>query len=277
MSAGRPPAFTYKRQVLHAERISVSRLAELHGTPQFVYSQAAIERRLASFHKSFRPIAHTICYSVKANPNVSILKFLWRHGSGFDIVSGGELERVLHVDKGAAGQVVFSGVGKTAEEMDAALKAGILIFNVESEGEMDLLAERAARTRKRANIAFRVNPDVAAETHPYISTGLREHKFGIAIGDARRLYSRAASTKSLLVAGVSVHIGSQITDALPFAAAAERLVQLVRTLRQDGHQIRFVDAGLRPTLRRCYTPFATRVSTFCSNPVDRSSPQRESC
>jgi diaminopimelate decarboxylase len=164
-------------------------------------------------------------------------------GCGFDVVSGGELERVLRASRKAAGKVVFSGVGKTREEMEAALKAGILLFNVESEPELWVLAESAARLRKRARMALRVNPDVAANTHPYISTGLHKHKFGVPIGEARALYAKASGTRHLKVAGVSVHIGSQITDVSPFGETIERVVALVDRLRTDGHEIEFVDAG----------------------------------
>ena len=159
------------------------------------------------------------------------------------MVSGGELERVLRVDRRAAKRVVFSGVGKTAEEMNFALKAGVMLFNVESESELWRLAECAARTREKARIALRVNPDVPANTHPYISTGLQQHKFGIPIQKARKLYAQASGTKYLRVAGVSVHIGSQITDVQPFALAMERVAELVRVLQEDGHRIEYVDAG----------------------------------
>jgi diaminopimelate decarboxylase len=164
-------------------------------------------------------------------------------GSGFDVVSGGELERVLRADRKAARRVVFSGVGKTAEEMDAALKAGILMFNLESESELAVLASRAAKSRKTARIAFRVNPDVQAETHPYISTGLREHKFGVPIDRARELYALAAQHDGIEPIGVSVHIGSQITNVSPFADAMQRVAALVRDLISDGLNIGYIDAG----------------------------------
>lgn len=166
---------------------------------------------------------------------------LAERGAGFDVVSGGELERVLAVDRRAAERVVFSGIGKTAAELDLALHSGILLFNVESEGELELLSERAAKLRRRARIALRVNPDVFAETHPYISTGMREHKFGIDIRRARSVYRKAG--KYLEPAGVSVHIGSQIRSAEPFGAAAQRVAKLIAELRRDGHAIRFMDAG----------------------------------
>ena len=218
-------------------------LAERFGTPLYVYSASAIRERVEAFGSAFARHPHTLCYSVKANSNLSILRFLDRLGCGFDVVSGGELERVLRVSRRAARRVVFSGVGKTAAEMDLALKAGILMFNVESEAELLLLAARAARLKKTARIALRVNPDVKAETHPYITTGLREHKFGVAIEQAREFYALASQQDYLDPAGVSVHIGSQITDVKPFAETMQRVVALVRTLLSDGLNIRFVDAG----------------------------------
>ncbi len=215
----------------------------MHGTPLYVYSSATIHERYEAFDGAFRDIPHTICYSVKANSNLSILRLLAKRGCGFDVVSGGELERVLTADRKAVKKVVFSGVGKTREELTAALKAGILIFNVESESELSALAECAARLRKTAPMALRVNPDVATETHPYISTGLHKHKFGVPIGIARALYAKAAETKYLKPRGVSVHIGSQITDPTPFGEAMSRVADLVRQLRADGHDIEYVDAG----------------------------------
>jgi diaminopimelate decarboxylase len=190
---------------------------------------------------------------------------LARKKSGFDVVSGGELERVLRADKRAARRVVFSGVGKTREEIDLALKSGILIFNVESESELRVLADRASALKKRALIAIRVNPDVSAETHPYISTGLREHKFGVPISGGRELYREAAQSKWLETAGVSVHIGSQILTLDPFMAAMERVADFVRQLRSLGHNIRYVDAG--GGLGISYSPqaefdFATRAAEY---------------
>ena len=251
----RAPGFIYRRAAqgrgtratgaaeLHCERLPLTSLVEKFGTPLYVYSAEAIRRRYRDFDRAFRDFPHTVCYSVKANSNLAILRLLAGMGCGFDVVSGGELERVLHANRRAAKKVVFSGVGKTAAEMDAALKAGILLFNIESESELELLAERAERRRITARVALRVNPDVPAETHPYISTGLHQHKFGVPIHDAPRLYGRAADSLFLEVAGVSVHIGSQITNLAPFAAAMERVADLVRGLRQDGHSIRYVDAG----------------------------------
>lgn len=239
----RPPAFTYKKEHLQADRVPLNFLAEKFGTPLYVYSGATIRERFRIFDAAFKRMPHTVCYAVKANSNLTILKWLAKFGSGFDVVSGGELERVIMVDKKAAKKVVFSGVGKTAAELDLALRADILLFNVESEGELDLLAERSTKLRRKARIALRVNPDVFAETHPYISTGLREHKFGVAMQDVADLYTRAARQKFLDVAGVSVHIGSQITSVEPFNAALTRVAELIRALAANGHNIRYVDAG----------------------------------
>jgi diaminopimelate decarboxylase len=254
-SKGRPPAFSYREikkgflrrkavgALLQCDDVPLDKLAERFGTPLYVYSASTIRERMQSFEFAFRKIPHTVCYSVKANSSLGVLRILAGMGCGFDVVSGGELERVLRVDRRAAKKVVFSGVGKTVEEMEAAVKAGVLLFNVESEAELWRLAECAARTGERARIALRVNPDVSANTHPYISTGLHQHKFGIPISDARKLYAQASGTKYLRVDGVSVHIGSQITDVEPFALAMERVAELVRVLQADGHRIRYVDAG----------------------------------
>jgi diaminopimelate decarboxylase len=248
---GRPPGFSYRtvktrrppETVLHCEEVPVAKLAEHFDAPLYIYSASAIRERMKAFQHAFRKAPHTICYSVKANSNLSILRLLAKMGCGFDVVSGGELERVLKADKRAAKRAVFSGVGKTKAEMRAALKAGILLFNVESESELLALAECAAQLKVVAPMALRVNPDVAAETHPYISTGLHKHKFGIPITEARRLYALAAETKYLKVSAVSVHIGSQITDPKPFAATMERVAELVGELRSDGHTITYIDAG----------------------------------
>jgi diaminopimelate decarboxylase len=248
----RPPGFVYRKgkraraedeATLHCENVSLPMLAEKHGTPLYVYSAATIHERYEAFDSAFRDVPHTICYSVKANSNLSILRLLAKKGCGFDIVSGGELERVLKAGRKAAQRTVFSGVGKTREELRSALKAGIMLFNVESESELSALAECAARLRKEAPVALRVNPDVAAETHPYISTGLHKHKFGVPIDVAYSLYAKAAKEKYLKVRGVSVHIGSQITDAAPFGEAMARVADLVRQLRNEGHTIDYVDAG----------------------------------
>jgi diaminopimelate decarboxylase len=255
-SAGleRPPAFVFHKQredilhggeesVLHCDNLPLPELAESYGTPLYVYSATAIRERLAAFESAFRAIPYTICYSVKANSNLNILRLLARQGCGFDVVSGGELERVLVADRRAARKIVFSGVGKSRDEITAALKAKILLFNIESESELAVLAECATKLRTVARVALRVNPDVAADTHPYISTGLRKHKFGVPISKARALSAKAAEAQYLKVAGVSVHIGSQITDVAPFAETAARVADLVRDLRSDGHEIDYVDTG----------------------------------
>jgi diaminopimelate decarboxylase len=251
--AQRPPGFIYvsssgkkssaRRAVLRCERVPLPELAHRLGTPLYVYSAEMIKQQVRAFQKAFRGVEHSICYSVKANSNLSILRLLGKLGCGFDVVSGGELDRVLRVDRRAAKRVVFSGVGKTVAEIEAALKAGILLFNLESASELDAVAKCAAKVKRTAQIAFRVNPDVPADTHPYISTGLHKHKFGVPLGEARELYARAAKEKYLRVAGVSVHIGSQITDFSPFSATMERVAELVRQLRSDGHKIEYVDAG----------------------------------
>ena len=222
---------------------SLAKIAAQFGTPLYVYSADQILERLALFQQALASRPHLVCYAVKANSSLAILKLLAAHGAGFDIVSGGELHRVLAAAPDAVDRVVFSGVGKTAEEIDLALEANILAFNVESEAELTLLASRAARRKRKARFALRVNPDVFAETHPYISTGLREHKFGIDIRQARRIYNQAAGNRWLAAHGVSVHIGSQIRSADPFGAAMQRVAKLVRELGRDGIRIKSVDAG----------------------------------
>jgi diaminopimelate decarboxylase len=281
--AERPPGFVFHEHrkgilrrradsVLHCENLPLPKLAERHGTPLYVYSATAIRERLTAFESAFRDIPHTICYSVKANSNLSILRLLARQGCGFDVVSGGELERVVAADRRAAKKIVFSGVGKSRDEMTAALKAGILLFNVESESELWALAECAARLRKVARVALRVNPDVAAETHPYISTGLHKHKFGVPIGSARALYANASGVRYLRVAGVSVHIGSQITDVAPFAEAVDRVADFVRELRADGHRVDYIDTGgglgidyLHPEL--VFDEYVTKYALAVTNPL----------
>ena len=239
--ASRP--FHYRNRTLRCDGVGLDALAEQHGTPLYVYSAGQIRHRFSLFKQAFAGRSATICYAVKANSALAILRMLADRGAGFDIVSGGELERVRRANKAALKRVVFSGVGKQVWEIDAALMAGILLFNVESEAELMLLAARAEVLGIRARFALRVNPDVFADTHPYISTGLREHKFGIDIGLARGIYRKAAGLKWLDAVGVSVHIGSQIRTVEPFAAALKRVAALVSALRKDGHDIRYVDAG----------------------------------
>ncbi len=249
MSAAASPraavrGFAYdERGELCCDGVLVEALVRRFGTPLYCYNARLIRERLGLFERHFAGHKPLICYAVKANSNLALLRLLAKEGAGFDIVSGGELERVRRADKRALQRTVFSGVGKTADEMDAALEARIRLFNVESEPELDLLAERAAKLRRKARIALRVNPDVFAETHPYISTGLREHKFGIDIARARAVYAAAAKHRWLLSEGVSVHIGSQIRSADPFGAALERVRDLVCELRADGIRIGTIDAG----------------------------------
>ncbi len=241
--SSRPFQRPYPGEALHCGAVSLESLAKRFGTPLYVYSGDQIAERLGMFQQAFSGRDHLVCYAVKANSALAILKLLAGRGAGFDIVSGGELERVLAAAPEAAGRVVFSGVGKTAAEMDAGLKAGILAFNVESEAELALLAERARTLKTRARFALRVNPDVFADTHPYISTGLREHKFGIDIRRARTIYMTAAKNRWLEAYGISVHIGSQIRSTEPFGAAIERVVKLVALLGSEGIVLKAIDAG----------------------------------
>jgi len=228
---------------LSCGKVSLELLARRHCTPLYVYSADQIVERLGLFQQAFEGREHLVCYAVKANSALAILKLLADRGAGFDIVSGGELERVLAAAPEAAGRVVYSGVGKTAAEIDLALNSGILEFNVESEAELKLLAARAAKLKRKAKFALRVNPDVFADTHPYISTGLSEHKFGIDIRRAPALYKSAVNSKWLEAHGVSVHIGSQIRPATPFGAAIERVAKLVRQLGREGIVLESIDAG----------------------------------
>ncbi len=242
----RPPAFEYRGSTdkqLFCEKVDLASLADRYGTPLYVYSAQMMQKRLQAFARAFDNIPHTICYSVKANSTLGILRLVAAEGAGFDIVSAGELQRVLRADRNAAKRTVFSGVGKTGSELELALRSNIMLFNVESESELHLLSATAKRLNKRASIAIRVNPDVSAKTHPYISTGLRQHKFGVPITEAETLYANAASEKHLSVIGVSVHIGSQITDLKSFQEAIQRVAELVRLLRRRGHDIKVIDAG----------------------------------
>lgn len=243
LSSARPFHRPQAQAPLYCGKVSLESLAKRYGTPLYVYSADQILERLRMFTDALAGREHLICYAVKANSALAILKLLAGQGAGFDIVSGGELERVLAAAPEAATRVVFSGVGKTAEEIDRALLADILEFNVESEAELELLAARAKKLKRTARFALRVNPDVFAETHPYISTGLREHKFGIDIRRAAALYRSVAKNRWLEPHGVSVHIGSQIRSADPFGAALDRVHKLVRQLHRDGIQVRSIDAG----------------------------------
>lgn len=240
VAARRP--FALARGQWRAGGVALATVARRFGTPCYVYDEAAMATALGEFQAAFADRPHLVCAAVKANDNLAILRALARAGAGFDIVSGGELRRVLAAG-GKAARVVFSGVGKTAEEMDAALAAGILLFNVESEPELELLAARARAARRRARFGVRLNPDVAAPTHPHIATGLHRHKFGVSIPLARRLYRRWGGNHWLEAAAVSCHIGSQILDTAPFAAAVGRVAELARELRAAGLPLRFLDAG----------------------------------
>lgn len=228
---------------MHCGQLPLDALAKKFGTPLYVYSADEILHRVSLFQKAFADRAHMVCFAVKSNSAVAILELIYQAGAGFDIVSGGELQRVLAVSPEAAKRVVFSGVAKEAWEMDLALDSDIHLFNVESEPELELLGERAKKKKKCARVSFRVNPDVFAETHPYISTGMREHKFGVDFATARRLYRRAAEHKWLEPYGVSVHIGSQIRSADPFGAAVGKIADLLSQLKKEGITLRAIDAG----------------------------------
>lgn len=234
--------FEYHADELTCEGVPLARIAEQFGTPAYVYSKSAI---LSNFHRVAQPveaIGGMACYSVKANSNLAVLKLLAGAGAGFDVVSGGELARVQHT-RVAPQRIVFSGVGKTCEEADAALEAGILMLNVESAGELDLVEGRAHHRSTRAPVAIRINPDVEADTHPYISTGRTVHKFGVPKEEALALYRRAAASPHLEVRGLACHIGSQILDVEPFVRAADEVLALAAELRAQGISPEFLDLG----------------------------------
>jgi len=235
-------AFNYRDGELFAEGVALSAIAERHGTPTYVYSRAHIEAQYRSYTDALQGADHLVCFAVKANSNLGVLNVLARLGAGFDIVSGGELERVLAAG-GRADRVVFSGVGKTREDMRRALEVGVHCFNVESSDELERLQVVAAEMGKVAPVSLRVNPDVDAGTHPYISTGLKENKFGIAIADAEAIYVRAAQLPNLDVVGVDCHIGSQLTTIDPFLDALDRLLVLVDRLAECGIHLRHLDLG----------------------------------
>ncbi|BAN57155.1 MULTISPECIES: diaminopimelate decarboxylase [Pseudomonas] len=235
-------AFNYRDGQLFAEGVALSAVAERFGTPTYVYSRAHIEAQYRSYTDALQGAEHLVCFAVKANSNLGVLNVLARLGAGFDIVSGGELERVLAAG-GRADRVVFSGVGKTREDMRRALEVGVHCFNVESTDELERLQVVAAEMGKVAPVSLRVNPDVDAGTHPYISTGLKENKFGIAIADAEAIYVRAAQLPNLEVVGVDCHIGSQLTTVEPFLDALDRLLDLVDRLADCGIHLRHLDLG----------------------------------
>lgn len=235
-------AFTYQQGELHAEDVALSSIAEQFGTPTYVYSRAHIEAQYRSYADALQGVEHLVCYAVKANSNIAVLNILARLGAGFDIVSIGELERVLAAG-GLPERVVFSGVGKTREEMRRALEVGVHCFNVESVDELERLQEEAARLGVIAPVSLRVNPDVDAGTHPYISTGLKDNKFGVDINIAESVYLRAAVLSNIAIKGVDCHIGSQLTTLEPFLDALDRVLVLVDRLAKHGITVQHLDLG----------------------------------
>jgi diaminopimelate decarboxylase len=234
--------FSYRDDRLFAEDVPVHAIADAFGTPCYVYSRATLERHWHAFDRALGDRPHLVCFAVKANSNLAVLNLLARLGSGFDIVSGGELQRVLAAGADPA-RVVFSGVGKRRDEIHQALKAGIRCFNVESPSELERLDQVAAALGVTAPVSIRVNPDVDARTHPYISTGLRENKFGVDISQAMDAYRQAADMPHVRVTGVDCHIGSQLTDTAPFLDSLERVLDLVRHLERAGIEIQHLDLG----------------------------------
>ena len=235
-------AFSQRNGESYVEDVALAHVAEAHGTPCYVYSRAALTTAYQGFDAAFATHAHQVCYAVKANPNLAILNVFARLGSGFDIVSGGELARVLAAG-GDPGKVVFSGVGKTPDEIRAALHAKILCFNVESAAELERIDQIARAMNTVAPVSLRVNPDVDAKTHPYIATGLKENKFGVPFDDALDLYKRAAVSKHLNVEGIDCHIGSQLIEVAPFAAAVERVLALIQRINAAGIELKHIDLG----------------------------------
>ncbi|MGI2097380.1 diaminopimelate decarboxylase [Shewanella glacialipiscicola] len=234
--------FLYQDNTLYAEGCQVTELAQTYGTPLYIYSRATLERHWHAFNNAVADHPHLICYAVKANANLAVLNVLARLGSGFDIVSGGELARVIEAG-GDPAKVVFSGVGKTVAEMEQALNVGIYCFNVESSAELEQLNQVAGRLGKIAPVSLRINPDVDAGTHPYISTGLKENKFGIAMDEAEIVFARARVLPHLHVKGVDCHIGSQLTEIQPFLDAMDRMLALIDRLAEQGIVIEHFDVG----------------------------------
>ena len=234
--------FQYKNNQLMAENLPVKQLAEQFGTPLYVYSRATLERHWHAFNNAFGEHPHLVCFAVKSNPNIAILNIMAKLGSGFDIVSQGELERVLAAG-GDAAKVVFSGVAKSRQEIARALEVNIRCFNVESEAELLRINQIAGEMGKIAPISLRVNPDVDAHTHPYISTGLKENKFGVSVEQAREVYKLAATLPNIKIVGMDCHIGSQLTELQPFLDAVDRLIVLMEQLKQDGIHLKHLDLG----------------------------------
>ena len=256
----------YRRGTLFCEETDVARAAHSHGTPAYLYSKSTIIKNFRAYDDALADVPHRICYSVKANSNIAILDLLAREGAGFDIVSGGELYRVLAAGADPS-SVVFSGVGKTPAEIRFALEKGIHSFNCESDVEIGQISRAAVSLDRIASIAIRVNPDVDAITHPYISTGLREHKFGIDINVVEDLYRRAAMLPGILAEGVSCHIGSQLLADTPMLEAAGKVLGLVARLREQGHPIKNLDLGGGS---RCCLP-ARRTKSGCTRSYSKSS------
>lgn len=264
--------FSLRNGSLHVEDLPLSDLAAQFGTPCYIYSRAALEASFAEFKATLdsHPAGNKalVCYAVKANPNLAILSLFAKLGAGFDIVSGGELQRAL-----AAGadpqRIVFSGVGKTADEMRQAIAAGIFCFNVESAPELDRLNEVAGQLGKKAPVSFRVNPNVDPKTHPYISTGLKENKFGIAYDDARALYRRAAALPNLHITGIDCHIGSQLLDASPFTEALDKVLLLIEQLAEDGIELHHIDLGGGLGIRYREEESAPTVASYLTPLLDR--------
>ncbi len=236
------PRFQHRNGTLHAEDVSLTDLAKEHGTPLYVYSRAALHDAWEGYARALQGRKSLVCFGMKANSNLAVLSEFSRLGAGFDIVSGGELARVLAAG-GDPGKVVFSGVGKQAWEMQAALDAGVKCFNVESEPELERLSEVASTRGRRARISLRVNPDVDARTHPYISTGLKENKFGIPIEAAPEVYRRATRLPGIEIVGVDCHIGSQITEESPYLDALDKLILLITNLKAEGIELQHLDLG----------------------------------
>jgi diaminopimelate decarboxylase len=234
--------FGLRNGELFAENVALSQIAQRFGTPCFVYSRAALEQAFRNYDQAFGQRPHRICYAMKANSNLAILNLFARMGSGFDIVSGGELARVIAAG-GDPGKTVFSGVGKTRDDMRQALSAGVMCFNVESESELERLNEVAGKMNAKAPVSVRVNPDVDAKTHPYISTGLKENKSGVAFGEALRIYRKAHALPHLKIVGIDCHIGSQLTELAPFIDALRKILELVDTLAAEGIELKHLDLG----------------------------------
>ena len=234
--------FAYAAGRLHCEDVPLEQIVQETGTPVYIYSESAMRRQVNAFADAFRRVPHLICYAVKANSNLSVIRRLAEWGAGFEVVSGGEIFRVLRAG-GSAGKVVFDGPGKTVEEIRYALASGILFFNVESAAEADLIAETARRMETRARVSIRTNPDVDPGTHPYISTGMKEHKFGIALAEAHDLYLKLRERPEIEIVGVTCHIGSQITQLAPYREALQSLRDFISGLRRESISLQYLDFG----------------------------------